>query len=294
MTSAVAARPRPHRHRFRRAVPYLLLAPGILYLVLFYILPAIQMFLYSVSEGTLTKGFERTWTLENYVFALTAFTDNFINSLVYGGLATLFAFLIGFPVAYFIAFHGGRYKNFLLFLVVAPFFTSFLIRTINWKILLADQGPLLGPLKALGIVPTDTSILFTPAAQTLGLTYNFLPFMILPIYIALEKIDPRLIEAAGDLYADQRAVFRRITLPLAMPGIFAGTILTFIPAMGDYVNAQLLGNPHTRMIGNVIQNRFLLQNDYPTASALAFILMFGILIMIAMYARALGTERLTG
>jgi spermidine/putrescine transport system permease protein len=292
MAAAVSAPPRGRR--LRGIFPYLLLAPGILYLVVFFILPSIQMFLYSVSEGTLATGFVRTWNLDNYVYALTQFPENFVNSFLYGGLATVLTFAIGFPVAYFIAFRGGRYKNFLLFMVVAPFFTSFLIRTINWKILLGDQGPLFGPLKAIGILPPDFSILFTPIAQTMGITYNFLPFMILPLYIALEKIDPRLIEAASDLYADRSAVFRRITFPLALPGIFAGTILTFIPAMGDYVNAELLGNPSTRMIGNVIQNRFLYQNDYPVASALAFILMAGILVLITIYARALGTEQLTG
>jgi spermidine/putrescine transport system permease protein len=292
--TTVAAAPPRGRSRLRRLFPYLLLAPGILYLVIFYVLPAIQMFLYSVSEGTLETGFTRTWNLDNYIFALTQFPENFANSILYGGLATLFTFLIGFPVAYYIAFRGGRYKNLLLFMVIAPFFTSFLIRTINWKIFLGDQGPLFGPLKAIGLLPEDFSVLFTPIAQTSGLTYNFLPFMILPLYIALEKIDPRLIEAAGDLYANRAAVFRRITFPLALPGIFAGTILTFIPAMGDYINAQLLGNPSTRMIGNVIQNRFLVQNDYPVASALAFILMAGILVLITIYARALGTEQLTG
>ena len=292
--TATGGGPPRGRARLRRAFPYLLLAPGIFYLVAFYVLPAVQMFLYSVSEGTITTGFERTWNLDNYIFALTEFPENFANSFLYGGLATLLTFLIGFPVAYFIAFRGGRYKNLLLFMVIAPFFTSFLIRTINWKILLGDEGPLLGPLKAIGLLPPDFSVLFTPLSQTAGLTYNFLPFMILPLYIALEKSDPRLIEAAGDLYADRAAVFRRITFPLSLPGIFAGTILTFIPAMGDYINAELLGNPQTRMIGNVIQSRFLFQNDYPVASALAFILMAGILVLITIYARALGTEQLTG
>ncbi len=293
-TATAAIQGRPPGRRLRRAFPYLLLAPGILYLVVFFVLPSIQMFLYSVSEGTLQTGFVRTWNLDNYIYALTQFPENFANSIIYGGLATILTFVIGFPVAYFIAFRGGRYKNLLLFMVIAPFFTSFLIRTVNWKILLGDEGPLLGPLKAIGLLPPDFSVLFTPLSQTAGLTYNFLPFMILPLYIALEKIDPRLIEAAADLYSDRQAIFRRITFPLALPGIFAGTILTFIPAMGDYVNAQLLGNPHTLMIGNVIQYRFLLQNDYPVASALAFILMAGILVLITIYARALGSDALTG
>ena len=183
----------------------------------------------------------------------------------------------------------------LLFLVIAPFFTSFLIRTISWQILLGDEGPILAFLKhAIGIVPVDFSILYSPIAVIAGLTYNFLPFMILPLYVALEKIDIRVLEAAGDLYASAWQTFRRVTFPLALPGVFAGTILTFIPTMGDYVNAELLGSPKTRMIGNVIQGRFLQTNDYPTASALSFVLMAGILVTVLIYARALGTEQLTG
>ena len=283
------------RARFGRTVPYLLLAPGLIWLVLFYAIPAVQMFTYSISTGTLETGFTMTFGVDAYATAIDRFGKQFLNSILYGGLATIFTLAIGFPVAYTIAFRGGRYKNLILFLVIAPFFTSFLIRTISWKILLGDEGPLLAPLKhVLHVLPGDFSILNTAVAQVAGLTYNFLPFMILPLYVALEKIDIRLIEAAEDLYADRRAAFRRVTLPLALPGVFAGSLLTFIPAMGDYINADLLGNPSTRMIGNVIQNRLLLQNDYPVGSALSFILMAGILVAVAVYARALGTEQLTG
>ena len=300
MTAATSpARPAPRgptlRARFGRAVPYLLLAPGLLWLILFYVIPAVQMFTYSVSTGTLETGFTMTFGVDAYATAIDRFGRQFLNSIIYGGLATILTLVIGFPVAYTIAFRGGRYKNLILFLVIAPFFTSFLIRTISWKILLGDEGPLLAPLKhALHVLPGDFSVLNTAVAQVAGLTYNFLPFMILPLYVALEKIDVRLIEAAEDLYADRRAAFRRVTLPLALPGVFAGSLLTFIPAMGDYINADLLGNPSTRMIGNVIQNRLLLQNDYPVGSALSFILMAGILVAVAVYARALGTEQLTG
>jgi len=298
MTAAAppAPAPRPEaRQRFNKAVPWLLLAPGLLWLLLFYVLPVIQMFTYSISTGSIETGFTMTLSADAYIEALTKFGKQFFNSILYGGLATLFAFLIGFPVAYSIAFRGGRYKNLILFLVIAPFFTSFLIRTISWKILLGDEGPILGPLKhSLGILPGGFSLLGTPIAQTAGLTYNFLPFMILPLYVALEKIDPKLIEAAADLYAGRWEAFRRVTFPLALPGVFAGSLLTFIPAMGDYINAELLGNPQTRMIGNVIQNRLLVQNDYPVGSALSFILMAAILVAVAIYARALGTEQLTG
>ena len=295
-TAATDRAPGPSlRQRLGKAVPWLLLAPGILWLFVFYVLPVIQMFTYSISTGSVETGFTITWTADAYVVALTKFSKQFINSIIYGGLATLFTFLIGFPVAYSIAFRGGRYKNLILFLVIAPFFTSFLIRTISWKILLGDEGPILGVAKhTLGILPGEFSLLGTPIAQLFGITYNFLPFMILPLYVALEKIDPRLIEAAADLYAGRFQAFRRVTFPLALPGIFAGSLLTFIPAMGDYINAELLGNPQTRMIGNVIQNRLLIQNDYPVGSALSFILMAGILVAVAVYARALGTEQLTG
>jgi len=298
MTAAVeqpAASGPSLRRRLNRAVPWLLMAPGLLWLLIFYVLPVVQMFTYSISTGTLETGFTMTFTADAYSEALARFGKQFLNSIMFGGAATVFTFLIGFPVAYTIAFRGGRYKNLILFLVIAPFFTSFLIRTISWKILLGDEGPLLGPLKhSLGILPGTFTLLGTPIAQVAGLTYNFLPFMILPLYVALEKIDLRLIEAASDLYAGRWAVFRRITLPLALPGVFAGSLLTFIPAMGDYVNAELLGNPQTRMIGNVIQNRLLIQNDYPVGSALSFILMAAILAAVAIYARVLGTEQLTG
>jgi spermidine/putrescine transport system permease protein len=299
MTAAASvptSRPRPTiRARIGRATPYILLAPGLLWLGIFYVLPAVQMFTYSVSTGSLETGFEMTFTLDAYAKAIDRFSSQFLNSILYGGVATLLTLLIGFPVAYTIAFRGGRYKNLILFLVIAPFFTSFLIRTISWKILLGDEGPLLGPLKhTFGILPGTFSLTGTPVAQAAGLTYNFLPFMILPLYVALEKIDVRLLEAAGDLYANRAEAFRKVTLPLALPGVFAGSLLTFIPAMGDYINAELLGNPSSRMIGNVIQNRLLIQNDYPVGSALSFILMAGILVAVIVYARLLGAEQLTG
>jgi spermidine/putrescine transport system permease protein len=287
--------PGSRRRRLIALAPYILLAPGLLWLIYFFIWPAAQMFLMSISTGSLDNGFRVTGTFKPYVDALTKFPTQWGNSLLYGAISTTLDFLIGFPVAYTIAFRGGRYKNLLLFLVIAPFFTSFLIRTISWKILLGDEGPILGFLKhTLGVVPIDTSLLYSPIAVIAGITYNFLPFMILPLYVALEKIDGRLLEAAEDLYASRWQTFRRVTFPLALPGVFAGSILTFIPTMGDYVNAELLGSPKTRMIGNVIQGRFLQLNDYPIASALSFVLMAGILLAVLIYARALGTEELTG
>ena len=284
------------RHRILKATPYLLLIPGLLWLLIFFVIPTIQMFTYSVSKGSITTGgFKLAWTADNYATAIARYGRQFGNSILFGGLATIFTLLIGFPVAYTIAFRGGRFKNLLLFIVIAPFFTSFLIRTISWQILLGDEGPLLGPLKhVLHVLPNEFSIIGTGISQVAGLTYNFLPFMILPLYVALEKIDMRLIEAGHDLYASNWHAFRKITLPLALPGVFAGTLLTFIPAMGDYVNAELLGGTQTQMIGNVIQQRLIIQGDYPVGSALSFILMTAILVAVAIYSRVLGTEQLTG
>jgi spermidine/putrescine transport system permease protein len=325
---------------FRTIAPYALLAPGLLWLAVFYVYPAIQMFLVSLWTGNIQDGFTQTWNWGVYPQALTEYWPWIARSIVYGGLATILAFALGFPLAYAIAFRGGRYKNLLLFLVIAPFFTSFLLRTISWKIILADDGFLLAPFKALGILPEDFRLLATPAAVVFGITYNFLPFMTLPLYVALEKIDKRLLEAAEDLYAGPwrpqgtiagailggalgvvvgvvmeygplslgipgavigalvgtflvSQAFVRVTLPLAVPGIFAGSLLTFIPAVGDYINAELLGNPQSLMIGNVIQARYLKVTDYPTASALSFILMLAILIGVLIYTRLLGTEDLT-
>ena len=281
--------------RHKRVIPYLLLAPGLLWLAVFYVVPGVQMFVTSLWTGTLETGYEFSLSnVSNYTQALERFAPQFIRSVVYGGAATILTFAISYPLAYTIAFRGGRYKNLLLFLVVAPFFTSFLLRTLSWKIILGDTGILLGPLKGAGLLPDEFRVLATPVAVIFGITYNFLPFMTLPIYVSLEKIDKRLVEAAEDLYASSFGAFRRITLPLSLPGVFAGSLLTFIPAMGDYVNAELLGNPETTMIGNVIQNQFLVQNNYPTASALSFLLMAGILIAVLVYARLLGTEELSG
>ncbi len=273
---------------------YLLLLPGMVYLLLFYALPTAQMFLMSLWTGSIGEGYTQTWNVAIYPEALGKYAEEFLRSLLYGGGATLLAFALGFPLAYFIAFRGGRYKSLLLFLIIAPFFTSFLLRTISWKIILADNGMLLGPLKDLGLLPEEFRVLATPIAVVAGITYNFLPFMTLPLYVALEKIPPSVLEASQDLYADTASRFRRVTLPLALPGVIAGSLLTFIPAVGDFVNAELLGNPQSQMIGNVIQARFLRVGDYPMGSALSFILMFAILAAVLIYARIAGTEQLYG
>ena len=275
-------------------VPLLLLLPGLVWLVSFYLAPNIQMFASSFWSGTLESGFSfsfSNWT--NYTDALSKYQQQYARSIQYGFVATLICFAIAFPLAYFIAFKAGRARSVLLFLVVAPFFTSYLLRTIGWRTILGDDSIILGPLKAAGLVDPGARFLDTPFAVIAGIAYNFVPFMILPIYVSLEKIDRRLLEAAQDLYASSWGAFRRVTLPLAMPGIFAGSLLTFIPAIGDFINAELLGNPSTTMVGNVIQRQFLVDRDYPTAAALSFMLMVLILAGVALYGRLLGTDELT-
>lgn len=242
--------------------------------------------------GGETGSYEQTFRLQNYVDAFSENSAQFSRSFIYALLATLLALAISYPLAYAIAFKSGKYKNILLVLVIAPFFTSFLLRTIAWKQILGEEGPVISVLRALHLIGADTSITATALAVVTGMTYNFLPFMTLPIYASLERIDPRLMEASGDLYANGFTTFRRVTFPLSMPGVVAGTLLTFIPAAGDYVNAQILGNPNTKMIGNVIDSRFFRIVDYPTAAALSFTLMAAILILITVYIRRAGTDEL--
>jgi spermidine/putrescine transport system permease protein len=279
--------------RYRFVVPYLLLAPGLLWLAVYYVYPAVQMFIASFWSGSLAQGYVfsfSNWT--NYTEALDRYSEQFLRSIVFAGLATLLTFAIAFPLAYTIAFRGGRYKNLLLFLVIAPFFTSFLLRVISWRTILGDTGILLGIPKELGLLPEDFRVLATPLAVVTGIAYNFLPFMTLPIYANLERLDPRLIEAGADLYASGPTTFWRVTLPMSMPGVVSGTLLTFIPASGDFVNSVLLGNNSTTMIGQVIDSRFFKVSDYPTAASLSFVLMLAILVLVAAYIRRAGTEEL--
>jgi spermidine/putrescine transport system permease protein len=237
--------------------------------------------------------FDFTWAWGNFSDAVSEYRTQFVRSLEYAGTATGIALLISYPLAYWIAFRGGRWKNFFLLLVIAPFFVTYLIRTLAWQTILADDGIVVHVLQTLHIIGGDGRLLATSAAVVAGITYNFLPFMVLPLYVSLEQLDPRLIEAAEDLYANRVRSFLRVTFPLSLPGLFAGVLLTFIPAMGDFVNAQLLGTPRQYMIGNVIQSEFLQLRDYPTAAALSFVLMGAILVLVLVFARALGTDRLT-
>lgn len=276
----------------RRAVPYFLLGPGAAWLLLFFVVPLYYMGKLSLESGVV-GALEFDWNWGNYSDALQLYDAQFVRSIVYAGIATLAALLLGYPLAYAIAFKAGRWRNLLLFAVVAPFFTTYLIRTLAWETILSDQSPVVSVLEFLGLAPEGRA-LATAGAVIAGLTYNFLPFMVLPIYASLERIDVRLIEAGKDLYASATQTFFRVTLPLSAPGVVAGTLLTFIPASGDYVNAQFLGSAGNQMIGNVIQSLYLKQSDYPAAAALSFVLMALILILVLVYIRFAGSEALMG
>ncbi len=284
MTSAVARR--------RRLSPYLLVLPGLLWLGLFFAVPAAQLAVTSLYDptGSLTDGYAMTWSVGNYPAALATYWPQLLRSLAYAGLATAICLVLGYPLAFVIALRAGRWRNLLLVLVVAPFFTSFLVRTLAWKAILADTGWLVGLLRDVHLLGPDGRLLATPVAVVAGLVYNFLPFMVLPLYASLQRLDGRLLEAAADLYAGPARTFWHVTLPLSLPGVVAGTLLTFIPAVGDYINAALLGTPRTAMIGNVIDSAFLVRLDYPQAAALSFVLMAGILALVTAYVRRVGTE----
>jgi spermidine/putrescine transport system permease protein len=282
-------------HRYRRLAPYVLLGPGLAWLALFFVAPLGFLGHQSLqTQDPIALTYTFTWAWHNYSDALTTYHTQLVRSFEYAGLATLLALAISYPLAYWIAFRGGRWKNVLLLCIVGPFFVTYLIRTLAWETILADQGFVADRLRDLHLLAADGRLLATSTAVVAGITYNFLPFMALPLYVSLEQIDQRLIEAAQDLYASRTRAFLRVTLPLSLPGVFAGTLLTFIPASGDFINAQLLGTPNQAMIGNVIQSKFLELTDYPAAAALSFILMAIILVLVGLYARALGTERLTG
>ena len=281
--------------RTGRKVPYLLLFPGLLWLLTFFILPILNLAATSTQTRAAsqeTGEFVQTWRFANYLDAFKEYEPQFVRSFIYAVLATLFALAISYPLAYAIAFRAGKFKNILLVLVIAPFFVSFLLRTIAWKQVLGAEGPVVFVLRSLHIIGPNTTITATSFAVVMGMTYNFLPFMTLPIYASLDRIDQRLLEASGDLYSNGVTTFRKVTFPLSMPGVVAGTLLTFIPAAGDYVNAAILGNPSTKMIGNVIDSRFFRIVDYPTAAALSFTLMAAILILVTIYIRRSGTDEL--
>jgi spermidine/putrescine transport system permease protein len=279
----------------RRLAPYLLLLPGAIWLLVFFAVPMAMMLIMSLQQGSLSEGFHLTWNWGIYPQVATQYSNLFVRSVTFALTATVLTLAIGYPMAYFIAFYGGRLKNALLLVVIMPFFVSFVIRTLNWRMILSDNGLLFGTFKDIGWLDQSFRFLATPASVIFGLTYNFLPFMVLPLYVALEKIDRRLIEAATDLYANRSRAFLRVTFPLSLPGVVAGSLLTFIPAVGDFINADIIGarSPEVAMVGNVIQRLFLNVNDFPSAAALGFGLVAATMLFVGIYTYAVGSDRLT-
>jgi spermidine/putrescine transport system permease protein len=279
----------------RRLTPYLLLLPGTAWLVLFFAVPMGYMLVMSLQQGSLSAGYHLTWNWGIYPDIATKYGNLFVRSVSFALATTVLTLAIGYPMAYTIAFYGGRLKNALLLVVIMPFFVSFVIRTLNWRMVLSDNGLVFGTLKDAGLLDQSFRFLATPASVIFGLTYNFLPFMVLPLYVALEKIDRRMIEAAADLYASRVQAFWRITFQLSLPGVVAGSLLTFIPAVGDFINADIIGarSPDVAMVGNVIQRLFLNSNDFPAAAALGFVLVAGTMLLVGIYTRIVGTDRLT-
>jgi spermidine/putrescine transport system permease protein len=280
-------------HRHRGVTPYLLLGPGVLWLGIFFLIPLAYLGYQSLQSGVFPS-FEFTWEFSNFTEAISDYHTQLVRSFLYAGIATVPCLLHAYPLVNWIAFKAGPWRNLFLLFIVAPFFVTYLIRTLAWLNILADEGPVVGLLRSIHVLGEDGRLLATTFAVVSGITYNFFPFMALPLYVSLEQIDPRLLEAAKDLYASSTQAFLRVTLPLSAPGIVAGTLLTFIPAAGDFINAALLGTPKQQMIGNVIQAKFLTSLDYPTAASLSFILMGTILVAVLMYARIVGSEKLTG
>jgi spermidine/putrescine transport system permease protein len=294
MTTAAAsgaASRRRRRNRTQAIAPYAMVLPGWLWLAIFFVVPLLFMLSVSTMTGGILEGFKQTWHLSTYTDAWSAYHEQIIRSLIYGLIATAICLIIAYPIAYWIAFRGGRHKQVYLFLLLLPFFVSFVIRTQSWEFILEDHGMVLGFLRTIGLAGSDTHILQTSTAVVGGLVYNFLPFTVLPIYVSLERVDPALLEASADLYANKANAFLRVIFPLSVPGVFASVLLTFVPVASDYVNAQILGgSANTTMIGTIIETQYLQNLEYPTAAALSFILMAVLLIGIFLYARALGTE----
>jgi spermidine/putrescine transport system permease protein len=274
-----------------RLTPYLVGLPGGLWLGIFFVVPILVMLSLSLQSGNAEEGYRFTWAWSNYADAWEFYHTQFVRSIIFGLIVTVLCLVLAYPMAYWIAFYGGSRKSTYLFLILLPFFVSFVIRTASWKFILNDEGFVFGPLKDAGLLPGDFHILATSTAVIGGLTYNYLPFMVLPLYVALERIDPSLVEAAYDLFASRAQAFRRVVFPLSLPGVFAGVLITFVPVASDFVNSGILGGTQTTMIGNVIQTEYLTNNQYPLASAMSFMLMAALLVGIFAYARALGTEQ---
>lgn len=285
---AVARQPRSRLGRI--LAPYLLSLPGGAWLAILFVVPLVAMLSLALQTGDVLHGYRLTWNWGEVPHVLSQHSTEFIRSAWYAGIATAICLVVSFPLSYWIAFYGGRRKNFFLLMLLLPFFVSFVIRSLAWSFILADQGILFGTLKNLHVLPRSFHVLATSTAVIAGIAYNYLPFTALPLYVSLERIDRRIVEAAGDLYASRRAAFMRVIFPLTVPGIFAAFLLTFVPAMGDYLNQQILGGTSNTMIGTIIQQDFLTNQDYPAASALSAILLAGVLVGIFLYARILGSR----
>jgi spermidine/putrescine transport system permease protein len=283
----------PERRPRRAAAPYVLLTPGALWLLLLFVIPMIAMASVALQEGTALEGYRLTWRFANFTDAISRNGEFLVRSLRNAAIVTVVALALAYPIAYWIAFYAGRFKNVVLFLLLLPFFVSFVIRTVSWSFILSDDGIVFGTLKDLGLLSDSFRVVGTTFAVLAGITYNLLPFTILPLYVSLERIDRSLVEAAKDLYATRFEAFRKVVFPLSLPGVFAAILLTSIPATGDYINKEVLGGPGTSMIGNIIQSEFLRSRDYPEAAALAFVLMGILLVGAVLYARLLGTEEIT-
>jgi len=283
----------PVRRPRKRRAPYALGAPALLWLLVLFIIPMFAMVSLALQEGSSIEGFRMTWRFANLTDALAQNGEFVIRSLRNGAIVTIAALLLAYPVAYWIAFYAGRFKLVILFVLLLPFFISFVIRTVAWSFILSDDGIVLGTLKTIGVLPESYHVLGTTFAVIAGITYNLVPFTILPLYVSLEQIDRRLVEAAKDLYSSRTQAFLKVVVPLSLPGVFAAVLLTSIPAIGDYINAAVLGGPGTSMIGNVIQAEFLRNRDYPEATSLALVLMAIMVVGAVIYARVLGTKRIT-
>lgn len=294
-----AARPGGGHSGRGKLTPYFLLLPAGLALLVFYVLPTITLATTSLQTGSLERGYTLTWNWPTYGEVLTQYWPQFARSFGYAAGATVLALVIAYPLAYTIAFKAGRWRSIMLTLVIAPFFTSFLIRTLAWRQILADEGPVVGFLRSTGLIHltdwvglTQGRILATGTAVVIGLAYNFLPFMTLPLYNSLERIDRGLLKASEDLYANSWTTFWKVTWPLSLPGVVGGTLLTFIPAAGDYVNQRFLGTIDNTMAGNAIDSLFLQQRQYPQAAALSLVLMVAIIVLVSVYVKRSGTEEL--
>ena len=275
----------------KRRTPYWLMLPGGAWLLVFLLTPmGLLVFTSLQSGGQFSGGFYFAWDFGNYAEGIGEYSEQFMRSVLYSGTVTLVALVLAYPMTYWIAFYGKRWKTSILLLILLPFFVSYVIRTIQWKFLLGDNGLIFGPLKDWGLLPDNFRVLATPFAVIAGITYSYIPFTALPLYVALERLDKSLVEAAKDLYSSKFQAFRHVVWPLSLPGVFAAFLLTFVPATGDYVNADILGGPGTTMIGNIIQRKYLTELNYPEAAALSVVLMVAMLILASIYARILGTE----